>query len=242
MAAVNVIVDKLVCFWGNPNPRRVFPWMFLLISITGSLLKELQLVPETYFSSSRNILNLYFVKVSWGWTLLLLSPFLLLSNASFSRDVSFLTRRLLALPIATAVWYVFTESFFYIEDVTGSCFQTNSMDDLKIEFTSKTMCRRAGFHWLGYDISGHSFILTYSALFIMEETAPMAYLKNANFSALPRLVLNLLYVALNCLVFLWLWMFTCTSVYFHNPFDKLLGTLCGLLEESKRVAEGRTLT
>lgn len=203
--------------------------MFLLISIAGSLLKELQLVPDTYFSSSRNILNLYFVKVSWGWTLLLLTPFVLLSNSSFSRDVSFLARRLLSLAIATAIWYVFTETFFYIEDVTGACFRTPAMDELEVEFTNKATCRRAGFHWFGYDISGHSFILTYSALFIMEETVPMAYLKPSSLSAFPRLVLSLLYVGLNGLMLLWAWMFLCTSVYFHSPLDKLLGTVCGLL-------------
>lgn len=227
-----VIVDKLVSLWRTPGSRRYFPWVFLVLSVAGSLLKELQLVPETYFSSSRNIFNLYFVKVSWGWTLLLLTPFVLLSNSSLNRDVSFLSRRLLSLPVATAIWYVFTETFFYIEDATGSCFRTLSLDAsaaLEADFTSKATCRRAGFHWLGQDISGHSFILTYSALFIMEETAPMAYLKTASISAFPRLVLSLLYIALNGLMFLWVWMFCCTSLYFHSPLDKLLGTLCGLL-------------
>ncbi|KAM3833932.1 acyl-coenzyme A diphosphatase FITM2-like, partial [Diretmus argenteus] len=171
----------------------------------------------------------YFVKVSWGWTLLLLTPFLLLSNSAFNRSVSFLCRRLLSLAVATAIWYVCTETFFYIEDVTGSCFDTDKMDVINVELTSKASCRRLGFHWHGYDISGHSFILAYSALFIVEETAPMAYLKTARLSMLPRIVLNLLYVALNVIVMIWVWMFACTSVYFHDPSHKLLGTLCGLL-------------
>ncbi|XP_054630902.1 acyl-coenzyme A diphosphatase FITM2 isoform X2 [Dunckerocampus dactyliophorus] len=171
----------------------------------------------------------YFVKVSWGWTLLLLTPFLLLSNTAFSRNALFLGRRLLSLAVATTVWYIFTETFFYIEDVTGSCFKTDSMDTVSQEFTSKATCRRAGFHWHGYDISGHSFILTYSALFIVEETAPMASLRIGSLSTLPRIVLNLLYVALNLIVIIWLWMFICTSVYFHDLSHKVLGTVCGLL-------------
>ncbi|XP_029993883.1 acyl-coenzyme A diphosphatase FITM2 [Sphaeramia orbicularis] len=228
MATVDVIVDNLVSLWRIPPIRRYFPWTFIIISVVGSCLKELEVVPHTYFSSSRNVLNVYFVKVSWGWTLLLLTPFLLLSNSSFSRSVSFLGQRLLSLVVATAIWYICTETFFYIEDATGSCFQTNTMDVVK-EFSSKASCRRAGFHWIGYDISGHSFILAYSALFIVEETAPMGSLKMASLSPLPRMVLNLLYVALNFIVILWVWMFACTSVYFHTLFDKLLGTLCGLL-------------
>lgn len=170
----------------------------------------------------------YFVKVSWGWTLLLLTPFLLLSNSPVSRSVSFLARRLLSLAVATAVWYVCTETFFYIEDATGSCFDTAASVPVK-DFTSKASCRRAGFHWDGYDISGHSFILAYSTLLIVEETAPMALVRTARLSTLPRMVLALLYVALNLIVVIWVWMFACTSVYFHDLSHKLLGTVCGLL-------------
>ncbi|KAF7655491.1 hypothetical protein LDENG_00055210 [Lucifuga dentata] len=228
MAAMDVIVDNLVTLWRIPAVRHNFPWLFLLVSLVGSAVKELEVVPQTYFSSRRNILNVYFVKVSWGWTLLLLTPFLLLSNSSFSRSVSFLGQRLLSLLVATTIWYIFTQTFFYIEDATGSCFQTDTMEVVK-EFVSKAGCRKAGFSWQGYDISGHSFILTYSALFIVEETAPMASLKTANLSVLQRMVLNLLYVALNLIVIIWVWMFACTSVYFHDPSHKLLGTVFGLL-------------
>lgn len=229
MATVDVIVDNLVSLWRIPAIRQNFPWTFLLIAAVGSIVKELEFVPDTYFSSSKNALNVYFVKVSWGWTLLLLTPFLLLSNSSFSRSVSFLGRRLLSLVVATAVWYVCTETFFYIEDLTGSCFEGNGLGVIKEELTTKASCRRAGHHWLGYDISGHSFILAYSSLFIMEEIAPMSSSKSATLSALPRVVLNLLYVALNLIIIIWVWMFTCTSVYFHDPSHKLLGTVCGLL-------------
>ncbi|KAF6715134.1 Fat storage-inducing transmembrane protein 2 [Oryzias melastigma] len=228
MAALGVIVDRLVSVWVKPEVRRSVPWMFLLISLVGSVLKELEVVPQTYFSSSKNVFNVYFVKVSWGWTLLLLTPFLLLSNSPVSRSVSFLARRLLSLAVATAVWYVCTETFFYIEDATGSCFDTAASVPVK-DFTSKASCRRAGFHWDGYDISGHSFILAYSTLLIVEETAPMALVRTARLSTLPRMVLALLYVALNLIVVIWVWMFACTSVYFHDLSHKLLGTVCGLL-------------
>ncbi|XP_029911979.1 acyl-coenzyme A diphosphatase FITM2 [Myripristis murdjan] len=229
MAAVDVIVGKFVAFWKLPDVRLKFPLLFLVISVAGSVLKQLDVVPQTYFSSSKNVLNVYFVKLSWGWTLLLLTPFLLLSNSSFSRSVSFLCRRLLSLLVATAVWYVCTETFLYIEDVTGTCVDRDALEAVSEQYTSKASCRRAGFDWHGFDISGHSFILAYSALFIMEETAPMAFLQTASLSTLPRIVLSWLYVALNVIVIIWIWMFACTSVYFHDLFDKLLGTLCGLL-------------
>ncbi|KAM4563120.1 acyl-coenzyme A diphosphatase FITM2 [Odontesthes bonariensis] len=229
MAAIDVIVDKLVVLWRNPGVRQKFPWMFLVISVVGSILKELELVPQTYFSSSKNVVNVYFVKVSWGWTLLLLTPFLLLSNSTFSRSVSFLGWRLLSLVVATFIWYVCTETFFHIEDMTGTCFENVASTVVNKEFISKATCRQAGFHWEGYDISGHSFILTFSALLIMEETTPMVFLRTTSLSVLPRMVLNLLYVALNMIIIIWVWMFACTSVYFHDPSHKLLGTMCGVL-------------
>lgn len=169
------------------------------------------------------------VKLSWGWTLLLLTPFILLCNSSFSRSVYFLGRRLLSVAVATAVWYVCVGTFFYIEDVTGSCFETAAREMTKGELVSKVACRRAGFHWHGYDISGHCFILSYSTLLIVEETAPMALVKATSHSALLRTVLNLLYVALNLIMVVWLWMFFCTCVYFHDLSHKLIGTACSLL-------------
>ncbi|CAG03837.1 unnamed protein product, partial [Tetraodon nigroviridis] len=229
MAAEDVIVDNLVKFWKKPAIRRYFHWMFLFITIAGSVLKELEVVPQSYFSHRRNIINIYFIKLSWGWTLLLLTPFILLANSLFSRKVSFLARRVLSLVVATAIWYVCTETFVYIENVTGSCYETDTTDAIKKEFTLKVSCRQAGFHWHGYDISGHAFILAYSSLLIMEEIAPMGSLKMVSYSALPRMVLNLLYIALNLILIIWVWMFACTAVYFHDLSHKLVGTVCGLL-------------
>lgn len=99
---------------------------------------------------------------------------------------------------------------------------------MKEEFQSKASCRRAGFLWSGWDISGHCFILSYSALLIVEETAQASCLEAGGLSAAWRRVLRLLYVSLNAIVATWVWMFLCTSVYFHDTLDKLLGTACGL--------------
>ncbi|XP_068188459.1 acyl-coenzyme A diphosphatase FITM2 isoform X2 [Antennarius striatus] len=206
MAAVDVIVDNLVTLRRAPAARHYLHWILLLITIVG-----------------------YFVKLAWGWTLLLLTPFLLLSNSSFGRSVSFLIQRMLSLVVATAIWYACTSTFFYIEGVTGLCFESRTMGAINEEFTSIKDCKQAGFHWHGYDISGHSFILAYASLFIMEETEPMASLKTVYLSALPRMILKLLYVALHLMLVIWVWMFICTSVYFHDPSHKLVGTVCGLL-------------
>ncbi|XP_024239825.1 acyl-coenzyme A diphosphatase FITM2 [Oncorhynchus tshawytscha] len=219
MVDVDIIVNKFVALWRIPFVRLKLPWTFLVLSIVGSLVKSTQLVPETYFSNSRNVLNMYFVKVSWGWTLLLLTPFIFLIY--YKDSLTFALRRMSSLVVATAIWYTFTETFFYIEDATGTCHRDQVPHK---EFTTKWRCRNAGGQWDGYDISGHSFILSYSALIIAEEMAPMATMeRNRN------IVLDLLYVSLNGIVFIWIWMFMCTSVYFHNFWQNGLGTVFGIL-------------
>ncbi|KAJ8390202.1 hypothetical protein AAFF_G00109410 [Aldrovandia affinis] len=231
MAALSLLVMKLVAFWRKTHIRQNLPWLFLLISVTGSITKELQLIPDSYFSNTRNVLNIYFVKVSWGWTLLLLFPFVTLSNAFNNRGLGFVLRRLSSLAVATAIWYTCTHSFFYIEDVTGTCYESKAMQAVRSEFTAKADCRRADFTWHGFDISGHSFILAYSTLIIVEEMAAMINLKDAGVQSQEyvNVALDLLYLALNAIVALWIWMFTCTSVYFHDIYQKLLGTTCGIL-------------
>lgn len=57
MAALGVIVDGLVAFWRKPAARQNIHWIFLLLALVGSVAKELELVPQTYFSHSRNAVN-----------------------------------------------------------------------------------------------------------------------------------------------------------------------------------------
>ncbi|XP_076840451.1 acyl-coenzyme A diphosphatase FITM2 [Brachyhypopomus gauderio] len=224
MAALNIVVDKLVSFWTNTIVRKYLQYFFLCVSIIGSLLKDLDVVPTTYFSNRRNLLNLYFVKISWGWNLFLLLPFISVSNF-YNRNFTFVLKRLLSLVVATAIWYLCTESFMYIEDITGKCYESDSLKVQREEFGTKVDCRNAGFLWDGCDISGHSFILAYSTLIIVEEMDSMLYMMKQRRSAL----LEALYVALNVIVLIWIWMFGCTSVYFHNMVHKVLGTLFGIL-------------
>ncbi|KAL2103688.1 hypothetical protein ACEWY4_000556 [Coilia grayii] len=224
MANMDKIVTKLRAIWKISANLQILPCAFSLICILGSFLKEQDLVPESYFSNTKNVLNLYFVKLSWGWTLFLLVPFLVLSN-SLNRPPVFVLRRLCALVVATGVWYVCVNTFELIEEATGACYETNTKEVIRGDLASKGVCRKNGFIWDGCDISGHSFILSYSALVISEEMAAMV--EDAHGFRKP--LLNGLYMAMSVIVYLWLFMFVSTSVYFHSPLDKVVGTGCGLL-------------
>lgn len=166
------------------------------------------------------------MKLSWGWNLVLLLPFLFLSN-SYHRNLIFVFKRVTSLVVATAIWYSCTETFFYIEDITGTCSELGSTPVIHGEFSTKAECRKAGFVWDGFDISGHSFILAYSTLLIVEEMVPMLHLVQHNQKRTA--LLDALYVALNAIIVIWIWMFACTSVYFHEIIHKILGTLTAIL-------------
>ncbi|KAK3518972.1 hypothetical protein QTP70_016205 [Hemibagrus guttatus] len=228
MSVLNGVVNKSLPFlkFHVNCARRYLPLFFFAVSLVGSLLKDLDVVPNSYFSSRRNLLNVYFVKVSWGWNLVLLIPFIYLSNSQNS-SLIVVSKRLASLLVATAIWYSCTEIFFYIENVTGACYESDDMQTILEGFGTKMECKNAGNNWYGFDISGHSFILSYSTLLIVEEMVPMLYLVQ-DCQNRPK-ILDALYLALTAITFIWVWMFACTSVYFHNLIQKILGTGFGVL-------------
>ncbi|XP_061487397.1 acyl-coenzyme A diphosphatase FITM2 [Rhineura floridana] len=207
--------------------RRAMPWGLLGLMLGGSLIKELAPLPECYMSNKRNLLNVYFVKLAWAWTLCLQLPFISITNYLVTRNIVVVVQRLSALMVGTAIWYVCTGVFLHIEDLTGSCYKSSTLDVLRKEHPNRLQCHQAGGFWHGFDISGHSFLLSYCALITVEE---MAVLHFVNTSRKPRLhtLVNGLFLVLSCLTLVWVWMFFTTAVYFHDFSQKLFGTLVGL--------------
>nr|XP_060628164.1 acyl-coenzyme A diphosphatase FITM2 [Anolis sagrei ordinatus] len=207
--------------------RRMMPWVLLGLMMSGSLLKEWAPLPETYMSNKRNLLNIYFVKFAWAWTLFLLLPFISITNYIVTGNARSVAQRLSTLLVGTAIWYVCTGVFLHIEDMTGVCYSSPSLDLLQREHSSKILCHQAGGFWHGFDISGHSFLLSYCALMIMEEIAVMHNMKTSKELRL-RSVINGLFLALSFLTLIWIWMFLTTAIYFHEFSQKLFGTFVGI--------------
>ncbi|NXC43858.1 FITM2 protein, partial [Penelope pileata] len=216
--------------------RRRLPWLLLVLVLLGSALKDGDLVPETPMQNKRNVLNVYFVKVAWAWTFLLLLPFIGLTTYLFAKSKllygptkSVLTalRRLSALLVGTAVWYVCTGFFTYVENLTGTCSTPGKLSESRRLYATKQECHQDNGIWNGFDISGHCFLLSYCALMIVEEMAVLEGLSIDQNSRL-RVVVNSLFVSLCFLTVIWVFMFLCTAVYFHDFSQKILGTLIGL--------------
>uniref|UniRef100_A0A8C8W568 Fat storage-inducing transmembrane protein 2 n=2 Tax=Peromyscus maniculatus bairdii TaxID=230844 RepID=A0A8C8W568_PERMB len=208
--------------------RRYLPWALVAAMLAGSVLKELSPLPECYLSNKRNVLNVYFVKVAWAWTVCLLLPFIALTNYHLTGKAGLVLRRLSTLLVGTAIWYVCTALFSNIEHYTGSCYQSPALEGIRQEHRSKQQCHREGGFWHGFDISGHSFLLTFCALMIVEEMAVLHEVKTDRSHHLHAAITTLV-VALGFLTFIWVWMFLCTAVYFHDLIQKVFGTFFGLL-------------
>lgn len=58
MAKMDKVVKKLRAIWKFSADHFLLPCAFSLICIVGSFLKEQDLVPKTYFSDTKNVLNL----------------------------------------------------------------------------------------------------------------------------------------------------------------------------------------
>uniref|UniRef100_A0A8C0UC81 Fat storage inducing transmembrane protein 2 n=1 Tax=Cyanistes caeruleus TaxID=156563 RepID=A0A8C0UC81_CYACU len=193
-------------------------------------------LPDSKVSEYRYFLARYFVKVAWAWTLWLLLPFITLTTYELARSkflygrtksALLVLRRLGALLVGTAVWYLCTELFIYVENLTGECSLQAKPGQPPRLYASKRECHQDNGVWNGFDISGHCFLLSYCAMMILEEVAVLEALSIDHSSKL-RVVINVLFVSLCFLTVIWVFMFLCTALYFHDFSQKLLGVLIGL--------------
>jgi len=223
----------------------------------GSLLADVLPFPKTYFSRSDNVLNQYFVKLGWGWTLFVTSPFLLMTSYTYccGRREKVL-QHFARLGIATFSWYFWTKLFWYIETVYGYC-------SLK-KYQTKEVCIGGGFFWYGFDVSGHTFLLIYSSLVIIEEARaingwegirdfirneeharkagdvsitsnPLRGLSYEEFSNLKESYnkytpyIRLYFIAMTFLSVLWDVMLVSTILYYHIMIEKFISGAIAIL-------------
>ncbi|KAG2079144.1 hypothetical protein BDR04DRAFT_21570 [Suillus decipiens] len=74
----------------------------------------------------------------------------------------------------------------------------------------------------GHDVSGHVFLLTMSALFLVDQIRVSLRAKTWSLAHACAVAFNIVLVAI------WLFAIATTSVYFHSPFEKFTGYLLGV--------------
>lgn len=126
------------------------PPLLLLISSLAS--------PEpSYFSSKKNVFNVYFVKVLWAWTTV---AFILLRPRR---------NAIVRYSIFTVYWFIITQWFFG-PAIIDRGFRISGGRCEGMETYSSIECRLKGGKWVGgHDISGHVFLLSIASVFLWME-------------------------------------------------------------------------
>ncbi|XP_075911171.1 uncharacterized protein LOC116937892 [Petromyzon marinus] len=165
-----------------------------LLTLLACAAKELAPLPEFYFAHKRNFVNVFFVKRAWGWMLLPLVPLVAVTAGGVggAPQRGGLGPHAARLLVATAVWFVATETFGHLDRITGSCdtglataattattaaaataatttTTTAAAPPAPLAAGDRRECQRLGGSWSGVDISGHAFLLTYCLLLGVEE-------------------------------------------------------------------------
>ncbi|OWF50872.1 FIT family protein CG10671-like [Mizuhopecten yessoensis] len=136
--------------------------VYLIGVMAGSILADVVALQRSYFSDSQNIFNQFFVKLGWGWTLTSLSVFTGMTSFVYTLGKwPQVKLHFLRLGLATFWWYAVTSVFNYVESVVGICTEPT--------YPTRFSCNKAGQSWLGFDISGHVFLLIHNLLTISEE-------------------------------------------------------------------------
>ncbi|KAH7888464.1 inositol phospholipid synthesis and fat-storage-inducing TM-domain-containing protein [Phlebopus sp. FC_14] len=201
-----------------------------------------------YFASKSNILNVWFIKRSWGWTSLAFL-FLWLTSPPKKRTL----RRVLKWSVEMLVWLVFTSWFFgpalleRLIAVSGGectvalpsgvafsvpnefCFTKSTVSPLTHPSLFAMPFVLPEEQWTviprlrkGHDVSGHVFLLTMSVLFLADQIEPS--LRAAAWSRWHRWAVGFTASVLG----LGLLSLITTSVYFHTPLEKFTGYLLGV--------------
>lgn len=144
---------------------RIFAYITLLFAL--SSITDVLPMPKMPFSNANRFVNAYFVKLGWFWTLLLSVPFVFMTSYTYCcGKKGMIAKHLFRLLVATAFWYFWVNLFVYIEGLYGLCSD-------RPEMKTKSACLRSASKWMGFDLSGHTFILIYSNLVLIEEMRPI---------------------------------------------------------------------
>ena len=228
-------------------PVSIKAQVLFAVALVGSLLCAVELNPDTHFSDKKNPLNVYMVKLSWGWTLVCVLPAVLFSSFLYSGlQWGVIVRHFGRIGVAHVIWMIVTSLCLFLDSITGAC---TSEDVLE-----RSVCLKRGHRWEGFDISGHMFLLTYCIYVITEECANIqlelwyeynsgmvlehhvvSKLSEKKQSTLVHLhkiaswVVEPLELLATTEVMLWTLMTAATAFYFHSFLEKLLGFAFGIL-------------
>jgi len=223
--------------------------VYFLVVFVLSFAARMVKLPRGYFAQKHNVLNMWFVKWGWAWTLFVLLPFMYMTISVYTAGrPTLMVKQLARLGVAHAIWWFCVNSFVGIEKKWRSC-------SISEHNHSELSCLQAGGRWNSLDISGHCFLLIYCSLIIAEEAkafqgwsrlrliferrqqnSPELQLLSADeiincansYAAYDSWV-RIWFVFMSMLSFLWEFMLIVTTLYYHTIYHKLLGAAIAIL-------------
>ena len=107
-------------------PTHIKIGIYLSALIVCSVIRDFSLVTvgssTNYLAQKHNVLNQYFVKLGWAWTLAALVPFVSMTSIVYtSFNLAHMKNHLSRILIATFAWFVFTNAFDILDSNTGHC-------------------------------------------------------------------------------------------------------------------------
>lgn len=157
------MVDKLV----------VLGCYHLFVVCVGSVVCASWDIPcFAFFCDKFNPLNQYIVKLCWGWTMSVVSGYVLFRVLGEKEERGVLYKMLMRLLLGTFIWYTGTGLIDTIQNTYGSCVFSYIGQDFALK-SNKTDCRELGGTWVPViEISGHIFMMVFCDLFLTWQLFP----------------------------------------------------------------------
>lgn len=175
----------------------------------------------------------------------------------FFKVASFaLNKDVMRIVVNTVIWYISVNSMVSIERNYGSCSTSplatgtgaKSAGGLFIASNSKRDCTSKGGIWTGWDISGHTFLLMFSVLLLIEETSimdgwePFGHHLNAENQRFTKELkigshrqfnsfnyycafIRVNFILITLLIILWEFMLMQTALFYHTMVQKAIAAV-----------------
>jgi len=193
------------------------------------------------YTKKKSFVNQYFAKLAWAWTTLGIFVFFIFSGKSGKSKIYSIIRYF----IASLYWFIlcswaFGPSVFNrIQLQYGQCAVpkkpkgSNVYINTFVTATSMSCSRVHKGRWIGFDVSGHVFLLIHASLFLIEEIWPV-FRKQVNIllnectsveekSRAKRIICGCLFGF--SFVALWFYVLCITTTHYHHFPEKIFGFL-----------------
>lgn len=197
------------------NREMLINWILVL---SGSYIYDKNLFPETFLADANNNINKIILKWTWGWTLIVV-----ILKYIMGRPINKLNRIdwifFIEIILSSLIFKANIIAFELIDSATGRCNLTTT----SIRNLSKSSCLSHKYKWNHYfDISGHTFLLSYSSLFVNHFNNVFLVSTDDSFKKYSSLISSFISSFWKIMLFV-------TAIYFHTTSEKILAVLLSFI-------------